>query len=268
MTITGKGVLNTVSSLLGISALITLLTPQETLARDARYETCREGFFEEVYIPPGQTKIYNPPLVSPVSEAPGVLVSVDGFCASVNEVSFLDYRRCVEDGGCNEIEDARGHPDHPVHSISIKQVQDFLNWVSVKSGHTYRLPTEAEWQHAASGGIHETYPWRFISDKHQPNIFSEAVRKTGVSAPNGFGLRDAIGNLAEYVSDCYTEDLELIPNNGLPYVENDCQRGVAKGGNFLSAPYALSPYFRFPYSYNIKSHLTGFRPVRNITGEK
>lgn len=221
--VVGRHICNPAAAAIWVCAISIFPMSRESYAQDVRHQTCREGFFEEVYIPPGRTKIYNPPLVSQVAEADGVVVTTNGFCVSVNEVSVSEYHRCVEFGACNEVGDANAHPDHPVRSLSINQVREFLRWVSAESGQTYRLPTEAEWQYAALGGMLETYPWRFIYDKPQPNIFSDGIRKTGVSAPNGFGLRDAIGNLAEYVSDCYTEKLKLIPRDGLPYVESECQ---------------------------------------------
>jgi len=156
----------------------------------------------------------------------------------------------------------------PVHSVSIEQIGFFLKWASEKRQVTYRLPSEAEWQVAALGGIQETCPWHFSFEEPQPNIFAQSMRAVGLSATNEFGVRDAIGNVAEFVSDCLIRDVHEIPQDGTPVIVNECVRGVVKGGNYLSAPFALSPYFRFPYFYQIESNLTGFRIAGNVNREE
>lgn len=107
-----------------------------------------------------------------------------------------------------------------VGGINHGGVQCYLDWLNAKSGKQYRLPTGAEWEHAARGGATTRYPWgdtlgfnnaflpkafdhgRYPSKDflHGPRKLNSA-REVGLLAPNGYGLYDVIGNVAETTTE-------------------------------------------------------------------
>ncbi|MBR4438803.1 MAG: SUMF1/EgtB/PvdO family nonheme iron enzyme [Bacteroidales bacterium] len=96
-------------------------------------------------------------------------------------------------------------PSLPVESISIEDVDIFLERLNKLTGRNYRLPTEAEWEYAASFGpdskesIFEQYSWYLANSGHR-------THECGSKKPNCLGVYDLIGNVHEWCSDVYTGD--------------------------------------------------------------
>jgi len=97
--------------------------------------------------------------------------------------------------------------DQPVTRVSWNDAVAFCHWLSKKEDKKYRLPTEAEWEYAARGGlIQKPYPWGDDSPDGRAALAMSAMMPVGSYAPNGYGLYDMAGNVAEYVSDWYDEN--------------------------------------------------------------
>ncbi len=100
--------------------------------------------------------------------------------------------------------------DLPVETVSWRDVQLFVAKLSAKTGHAYRLPTEAEWEYAARAGSVTQY---YFGDdpaelgKHAWFIENagETTHPVGRKLPNAFGLHDVHGNVWEWTQDC-TQD--------------------------------------------------------------
>jgi formylglycine-generating enzyme len=83
----------------------------------------------------------------------------------------------------------------------------FCRWLSRKEGRSYRLPTEAEWEYAARGGLEQRdYPWGNESPLGRAAVVRDSTMPGGSFPPNGYGLFDMAGNVAEWVSDWYEPD--------------------------------------------------------------
>ncbi|HHW95690.1 MAG: formylglycine-generating enzyme family protein [Myxococcota bacterium] len=176
------------------------------------------------------------------STYPAVKVDVAPFLIEQHEVTNLQYRHCVELGGCREpkyfntlgIEDYYGNPlydDFPVVNVTLDMAREYCNF------HGRRLPTEVEWERAAVGQAttaERKRPWP-ISD---PNIDinkcdREAYRVslmfcTGISSPakvmssiddliveNGEHIYDMTGNVSEWVEGYFKADMtckESLPD--------------------------------------------------------
>jgi formylglycine-generating enzyme len=107
-----------------------------------------------------------------------------------------------------------GHGSHPTVLIRFEDAVAYCRWLSDEVHRAVRLPTEAEWEKAARGGMEgRRYPWgdeidpsscNFLTDRSVKN--QRGTRPTGTYPPNPFGLYDVAGNVWEWVSDWYAPD--------------------------------------------------------------
>ena len=144
------------------------------------------------------------------------------FAVGLYEVTFAERDACVAEGGCNgyKPEDnnwGRGH--RPVINVSWEDAQDYLYWLGRKTGESYRLLSEAEWEYAVRAGTTTDYYWgdgvsasSEICTYAKVSTCAEGERDmtvpVGSFRPNPFGLYDMIGNVREWTADCwnYTYD--------------------------------------------------------------
>jgi formylglycine-generating enzyme required for sulfatase activity len=112
-------------------------------------------------------------------------------------------------------------PDHPVTLITWDDAQEFIKRLNKKEGHNrYRLPTEAEWELAASTGGNWGSSFYFSDDEERdkyawsPNNSGGYAHQVGQKLPNPYGLYDIIGNVAEWVFDWYTYDYQNVAKYG------------------------------------------------------
>lgn len=222
-----------------------------------------------VQLPPGTPRPIDAALV------PGAMV----FTGTEQEVSLRDYSRWWRfvaganwrhpQGPASSIE---GKDDHPVVQVSYEDAQAYAAWAGK------RLPTEAEWEFAARGGLEQaTYIWgdelaprgqamANIWDTQQrqpfPVVTDEKVQvgTTPVASfpPNGYGLYDMAGNVWQWTADWYRADAFLTqsqyrrppldpagpkdsfdPDDG--NVPRNAPKRVVRGGSFLcSDTYCIS----------------------------
>ncbi|MFC2119282.1 SUMF1/EgtB/PvdO family nonheme iron enzyme [Bacteroidota bacterium] len=197
-----------------------------------------------------------------------------------------------------------GFDDYPVVGISWEQANAFSIWRTQyhnnylyikKTGatvHNYRLPTEYEWEYAARGGLQlSQYPWGgpYTRDKkgnflanYKPlrgNYVEDGSiipSEVGSYLPNGFGLYDMAGNVAEWTKSAYDESSysfthDLNPNyeyNALPDDPPVMKRKVIRGGSWKDISYFNQTSSRsYEYQDSTKSYI-GFRCVRSSMGSR
>lgn len=191
-----------------------------------------------------------------------------------------------------------GYGEHPVVGVSWDQAVAFCHWrtniyksAGLPPAQEYRLPTEAEWEYAARGGRHSTmYPWGgpYIRDykgcfmanfKPMRGNYTEdgymITCKVGLFDPNDFGLFDMSGNVAEWTSTSYDQELNTFTHDMNPSYEykskrNDppaLRRKVVKGGSWKDVGYFLQCGYR-DYEYQNRGRTSiGFRCVRSYIGK-
>lgn len=154
-------------------------------------------------------------------------------------------------------------PNYPVDSVSWDDIEFFLTRLNARdTKYSYRLPTEAEWEYACTGGKREAAGSLSDSAWFKDNS-SETTQPVGQKRPNAFGLYDIVGNVAEWVQDWYSHDYY----DGSPLADPQGPRTgsyrVYRGASWLDeAKYCRASHrgFDFPVSrfYNV-----GFRVVRS-----
>jgi formylglycine-generating enzyme required for sulfatase activity len=119
----------------------------------------------------------------------------------------------------------------PVENVSWNDIQKFIEKLNAKTGKTYRLPSEAEWEYACRAGKSTKYCGGNNADTvawHDGNS-DRKTHPVGKKQPNGFGLYDMSGNVREWVQDGYHDNYNGAPSNGAAW--GGGQFKVLRGGS-------------------------------------
>lgn len=143
------------------------------------------------------------------NERPAHAVWVDSFAIGRTAVTNRPYRIFLEETRRQAppgFGDARfNHPDQPVTSVSWFDAAAYCDWLRERTGKPYRLPTEAEWERAARGGLEgKLYTWGDEPPQSQPRyaeLWLAGPECVGKRPPNGFGLYDISENVHEWCAD-------------------------------------------------------------------
>lgn len=127
---------------------------------------------------------------------------------------------------CGEFAEFRGEsapdPGRPVARVSYDDAVAYCEWLTKKLGRRVRLPTEAEWEFAARGGIRGArYPWGWGAPEGRACFGADGVRRVGSFDHNPYGLHDMAGNVAEW---CVAEDGAIqAPVRGGSWADRDAK---------------------------------------------
>jgi formylglycine-generating enzyme required for sulfatase activity len=206
-------------------------------------------------------------------EQPVHRVSIAGpFAIGMREVTFDEWDLCVTENGCKfrPADRGWGRGNRPVINVSWLDAKEFVAWLSRKTGQTYRLPSESEWEYAARGGTDTPFWWgRAVGSRHANcrecgTGEREQTFPAGTYKPNPFGLFDTAGNAAEWVEDCWNEDYRGAPADGSAWTSGQCQLRVLRGGSFDSESDYVRSNARFRYDNDVRYSGNGFRVVRQL----
>jgi formylglycine-generating enzyme required for sulfatase activity/uncharacterized protein YjbI with pentapeptide repeats len=159
-------------------------------------------------------------------------------------VTFAEYDSFAEANGRKPSEDRGwGRENRPVINVSWEDAVAYCAWLSEQSGRPYRLPTEAEWEYAARAGTETRYWWGEEAGKNNANCDgcgsewdTKQTAPVGSFRPNNWGLHDMLGNVWEWVQDCWHRSYEGAPTDGSAWEEGDCARRVVRGGSWEVNP--------------------------------
>jgi formylglycine-generating enzyme required for sulfatase activity len=188
------------------------------------------------------------------------------------EVTFDEWDRCVEEKGCKAQPDDRewGRGDRPVINVSWLDAKAFVAWLSQKTGQTYRLPAEAEWEYAARAGTNTPFWWGRDVGSRQANCrecntgSGQQTSPVGSYKPNPFGLYDTAGNAAEWVEDCWNDNYRAAPKDASAWTAGQCRLRVLRGGAYDSQAKLVRSTARFRYDTDVRYSANGFRVVREL----
>ncbi len=215
------------------------------------------------------------------TEAQHVVTIFRAFGVSRFEITFAEWDACAKDGGCRGFKpDAPwGRGRMPVVNVNWNDAAAYADWLSRKTGHTYRLLSEAEWEYAARAG--STTPFAFgptlsaaqanfdASSKTELNPKGAMRGKTlpvGSFPANAFGLNDMHGNVFEWVEDCWHDDYKGAPADGRAWLGNPaaCGGRVLRGGSWEDSASELRAAARVGGAATDRSADDGFRVARDL----
>lgn len=189
------------------------------------------------------------------------------------EVTFDQWQACLDDGACSIDPDDHkwGRGDRPVINVNYNHVMEYIGWISAKSGHPYRVPSEAEWEYAHRGGTVTAYPWGNDAGENKANCkdcgsewSAYSTAPVGSFEPNPFGLYDTFGNAYEWVADCWNPTHEGAPADGSARTDGDCNLRVMRGGSFYYFKKVGRASYRAKNPVVVNSYWLGFRVARNL----
>jgi len=132
--------------------------------------------------------------------------------------------------------------DYPVESVSYIDAANYCKWLSSKTGYKFRLPTEAEWEYACRGGTTTEYYWGNNMDDSYCwycRNSNNQVHPVGQKKPNGFGLYDMSGNVAEWCME-YNEYVSLFSQAGPVNIRDGSSRTFRGGAWNYAASFCAS----------------------------
>jgi formylglycine-generating enzyme required for sulfatase activity len=177
--------------------------------------------------------------------------------------------------------------NHPVVCVSWIDAQAYVAWLNKETGSNYSLSSEAKWEYAARAG--STTNYHFGDQKAElceyANLYDEVgqtinkygwrhakcndgeakTAKVGQYKASPNGLHDMLGNVWEWVGDCWKAGYVDAPSNGEIYKNNECQHRVTRGGSWYNIPTGVRSANRYWYDPAYRSFNVGFRLFRDTS---
>ena len=181
--------------------------------------------------------------------------------------------------------------NHPVVCVNWNDVNAYIVWLNKQSpDRQFRLLSESEWEYAARAGSTTPYWWGDVEDDfcqytNGADVTARAAYpgwpRTGdcndgfrytapvghFESPNGFGVEDMVGNVWEWVADCYVDNYATHPKDGTPITNADCEKGVFRGGAWGDhGSFYLRTAYRGAWDRSMSFSNIGFRVAVSGSG--
>jgi formylglycine-generating enzyme required for sulfatase activity len=206
-------------------------------------------------------------------ERPIHRVWVDAFHLAATQVTNEEYARFLMATGSAPPpfwQDANfNHPRQPVAGVSWHEAARYCEWLRSHTVRTYRLPTEAEWEHAARGGLEQkNFPWGDAPPQSLPDYatrWQSGPEPVARYAPNAFGLYDICDNVHEWCSEWYDPNYYAISPDRNPQGPEPTKRKSSRGGSWrhhlkvarCSARSSIPPEFQYAdYGFRVACSLS------------
>ena len=176
--------------------------------------------------------------------------------------------------------------EHPAVCLNWDDAKAYVEWLSRKTGEAYRLLSESEWEYVARGGTTTARYWgegEMGQCRYANGADRQAKRRNsgwttvdcddgyyqpapvGTYEANGFGLQDVLGNVWEWVEDCWNGSHRGAPSDGRAWESGDCGRRVVRGGSWGDSPRSLRSAYRYGSTTGGRDVSVGFRIARTLT---
>jgi len=210
--------------------------------------------------------------------SPAHKVILKSFYIDKHEVTNGDYLNfCTETGhrlpefwNSSIFRSGENYLNYPVIGINWGDAKKYAEWAGK------RLPTEAEWEYAARGGlVNMEYPngnsWNQKKAMQDSTAWKNLIDPVQEYEPNGYGLYDMGGNVWEWISDIYSEVYYKGSEINNPTGPTNGTNRVIRGGSWHSGAMCKKVYFRKGLPANWCDFAVGFRCVKDLvleSGEK
>ena len=156
-------------------------------------------------------------------------VNIKQFAIGKTEVTQAQWQALM---GSNPSEFTNCGPSCPVEKVSWDDVQQFIQKLNAKTGQSYRLPSESEWEYAARAGSQSKYSfgdsegqlgqhaWYRENSARAWYNSERSTKPVAGKQANAFGLHDMHGNVSEWVEDCYHDTYSGAPTDGSAWTTN------------------------------------------------
>ena len=216
-------------------------------------------------------------------EGPQHVVRIEyRLAVGVNEVTFAEWAACVAGGGCGGYrpdDEGWGRGNRPVINVSWDDAQSYVSWLSRKTGKSYRLLSESEWEYVARAGTETPFHFGATISTDQANYDGNYTYNTGLKgvyrkktlpvgsfSANRWGLHDMHGNVWEWIQDCYNDSYSGAPADGSAWESGNCSERVLRGGSWFNSPRNLRAAYRDWDTAGDRSIFSyGFRIARTLT---
>jgi eukaryotic-like serine/threonine-protein kinase len=202
-------------------------------------------------------------------EGPQHQVTIQSFYMGKFEVTQAQYEAIM---GTNP--SSFKSANRPVEKVSWNDAVEFCKRLSQKTGRTYRLPSEAEWEYACRAGtttpfsFGETittdlvnYNGNFTYGAAPKGKYRQQTTDVGSLPPNAFGLYDMHGNVWEWCADSWHDSYSGAPTDGSAWIDNDNQNRILRGGSWLLIPFVCRSAGRNSDTRAFFINYIGFRVV-------
>ncbi len=215
-------------------------------------------------------------------EAPQRFVTIKApFAVGRFAVTFDEWDACVADGGCERYrppDQGWGRGSRPVINVSWDDALAYVVWLSSKTGKTYRLLSEAEWEYAARAGTEKAFWWGDAIEATQANYDGNCTFRGGTKGeyrektipvdifdPNPWGLYNVHGNVWEWVADIWHDNYNGAPRDGSAWYESgDARIRVVRGGSWGDDPQGLRAASRSRVTTDFRNSDLGIRVGRML----
>ncbi len=235
--------------------------------------SCALGGVAFVKIPAGTFAMGDRSDVALPNEQPVHDVTLDAFWMAKTELTFEQWKAFVVATGYRAGRAHAKSDDHPVVGVTWDDAKAYCDWLSTIYNRVVRLPTEAEWEYAARGGLSgRRYPNGDSISAREANYASDGAVRVASYPPNGHGLYDMAGNVFEWVGDWYDRDFYRVSprrNPRGPLTRNDApQRRADRGGGWCMGVENVRVSARHagpgPWDEGGTAGCLGFRPVMEV----
>jgi formylglycine-generating enzyme required for sulfatase activity len=159
----------------------------------------------------------------------------------------------------------RGRPQddrRPVERVSWFDAQEFCRRLSRRTGRTYALPSEAQWEYACRAGTTTPYSFGSVLSQSQANVSSSETTEVGLFPANAWGLRDMHGNVWEWCADHWHDNYVGGPEDGRPWLNPNAgiyNPRLLRGGSWFDDPRDCRSAYRGGSRPDDRDFNVGFR---------
>jgi serine/threonine protein kinase/formylglycine-generating enzyme required for sulfatase activity len=173
----------------------------------------------------------------------------------------------------------------PVTCVSWEDARRYTDWLAKKTGKDYRLLSASEWEYIARAGTdtarnwgnnpniacqftniadratQDNYPGWGIHDCMDGYVYTAPMENL---KPNEFGVYATLGNVFEWVEDCWNNSYQGAPKDGSAWTDGDCAKRSLRGGSWFSQPKYVRSAFRNSFNSDARASTFGFRVAREL----